>query len=92
MSNLFNAINKYFPNSNNYIINKNAIIFTNNDKRYVVKHNRNNIVEKQRYLKSRGFDNIPEIIFNNKELISLIFYRYLYFKNYLNYFSKKVLE
>ena len=62
MNDLFKYINKYFPNSNDYKIYNNAIVFNNNDKRYVIKKC-NNIKKTYNYLKSRSFEYIPNITF-----------------------------
>ena len=67
MNDLFDAINKYYPNSNKYTVYNNSIIFTNNDNRYVIKRNINNTSKRYEYLKSRGFDYIPNIVFENEK-------------------------
>ena len=65
MNNLINVINKKYPNSNNYLFYNNSIIFTNNDIKYVIKNNTNDIYHIYKYLNSRGFDYLPNIVYQD---------------------------
>lgn len=64
----------------------NSIIFTTNDNnKYVLKENKNNIIDLFNYLKSRGFNYIPEIVYYNNN-----YYVYKYIDDIKNPLDQKM--
>ncbi len=68
MNSLLSSINTIFPGSNSFVFNNNSISFKNCNKTYIIKHNKNNIIEKYNYLKSRGFNSVPNISYYNNDV------------------------